>query len=144
MITQQVLARCPDFEPVDKRVPVEVWERIFNRLYPSQLSRLSMVNKTFNKIVSSLSVWSRMFTLAFGPKKRLRTLRNIDESKSYMLYMCASPVPTLSTVEFKYLGEEINMNWYLRMCASCREKQRLVVGNNEITNKRVEWYRTQP
>ncbi|KAG0342691.1 hypothetical protein BG000_002475 [Podila horticola] len=73
---------------IDKRVPPEIWERIFSRLYPSQLSRMSMVNKNFNKIVSSLSVWSRMFSLIFGPEMKLRTLRNMPESKSYMLYMC--------------------------------------------------------
>ncbi|KAF9119217.1 hypothetical protein BG015_006393, partial [Linnemannia schmuckeri] len=44
----------------------------------------------FNKIVSSLSVWSHMFSVAFGPTMRLRTLRDMPESKSYMLYMCAS------------------------------------------------------
>ncbi|OAQ32549.1 hypothetical protein K457DRAFT_16112 [Linnemannia elongata AG-77] len=38
--------------------------------------------------VLSVSV-SRMFSVVFGPTKRLRLLRNIPESKSYMLYMCA-------------------------------------------------------
>ncbi|KAF9535223.1 hypothetical protein EC957_001900, partial [Mortierella hygrophila] len=45
-------------EPAHKRVPVEVWEQIFSFLYPSQLSRISMVNKNFNSIVSLLKVWS--------------------------------------------------------------------------------------
>lgn len=88
MTAKLTLAHCPELEPIGKRVPVEVWERIFDRLRPSQLSRLSMVNKNFNRIVSSLSVWSRMFSKVH-PYTRLRTLRNIPESKSYMLYMCA-------------------------------------------------------
>ncbi|KAG0352272.1 hypothetical protein BGZ54_002873 [Gamsiella multidivaricata] len=80
--TQSALRTHDQF---DKRVPPEIWQRTFNRLYPSQLSRISMVNKNFNTIVSSLPVWSHMFSVAFGPKMRLRTLRNIPESKSYML-----------------------------------------------------------
>ncbi|KAF9304164.1 hypothetical protein BG003_001766, partial [Podila horticola] len=88
MSIEQTLPDCPALEPIDKRIPPEVWERIFSRLYPSQLSRLSMVNKTFNKIVSSLSTWSRMFPVAHSSdKQRLRTLRDVPESKSYMLYM---------------------------------------------------------
>ncbi|KAF8988694.1 hypothetical protein BGZ52_004341 [Haplosporangium bisporale] len=137
---------------IDKRVPPEIWERIFNHLYPSQLSRMSMVNKNLYKIVSSLSVWSRMFSVVFGPTERLRTLRNIPESKSHMLYMCASslrvcegclklapwdatvyhrtlpmPVlvrlPTMTKGGVHYLGEEINLHWRVRMCTACGQKQ---------------------
>ncbi|KAF9560302.1 hypothetical protein EC968_006254, partial [Mortierella alpina] len=75
---------------IDHRVPLEVWQRIFRGLYPSQLCRLSMVNRNFNRIVSSLLFWSRIFPLIFGDTKRLRTLVNIPESKSYMLYICAN------------------------------------------------------
>ncbi|KAG0039019.1 hypothetical protein BGZ82_010025 [Podila clonocystis] len=141
MSTKQTLAHCPALEPVDKRVPPEVWERIFNHLYPSQLSQFSMVNKNFNSIVSSLSVWFRIFSVsvAYGSNKRLRTLHNMSESKSYMLFMCVNsryvcencfaltpynavnvrpqpwwaPLPTLSTKEFEYLGEELNLDWKL-------------------------------
>ncbi|KAG0338837.1 hypothetical protein BG005_003614, partial [Podila minutissima] len=74
-------------EPVHKRVPVEIWEQILNYLYPSQLSRISMVNKNFNSIVSLLKVWSRMFTIAHGPKAHLRPLLGIPKSKSYMTFM---------------------------------------------------------
>lgn len=77
---------------IDKRVPPEVWEQIFNHLYPSQLSRMSMVNNNRNRIVSSLSVWSRMFSVVFGPTKRLRLLRNIPESKSFTCFICARAV----------------------------------------------------
>ncbi|KAK3845705.1 MAG: hypothetical protein J3R72DRAFT_487405 [Linnemannia gamsii] len=81
---------CPALDSIDKRLPPEVWATIFSRLYPSQLSRLSMVNKTFNKIVSSLSIWSRIFFVAYpAGTMRLRTLRDMPESKSYMLYLCA-------------------------------------------------------
>ncbi|KAF9955077.1 hypothetical protein BGZ72_004032 [Mortierella alpina] len=163
-------------KPLDKRVPREVWECIFNRLYPSQLCRLSMVNKNFNDIVSSLSLWSRMFASTHGPSKRLRCLSGMRESKSYMLYMCANslhvcetclgtiqfegtwnvrpnlrlaPLPTLSTDKCFYVGEAINKDWKIRVCGNCARR----CGNDwsyfhadyldNITRKRVEWYREQ-
>lgn len=161
---------------IDKRVPPEIWERILSRLYPSQLSRMSRVNRNFNKIVSSLPGWSRMFSVVFGPKMRLRTLRNMPESKSYMLYVCAGslyiceeclklvpyllvqnhsqnlpsstlvPPPTMSKGNIKYLGEEVNLNWTVRMCRSCRDKldYTIEVGEDIKTKDRIQWYRTQP
>ncbi|KAG0195633.1 hypothetical protein BGX33_002880, partial [Mortierella sp. NVP41] len=132
-------------DQIDKRVPPEVWEQIFNHLYPSQLSRMLIVNNNLNKIVSSLSVWSRMFSVVFGPAKRFRLLRNMPESKSYMLYMCAGslhvceeclgltlpstaePVlallPMLSKGNIRFLGEQVNEDWMVWLCQSCREKQ---------------------
>ncbi|KAG0065862.1 hypothetical protein BGZ89_007844 [Linnemannia elongata] len=74
---------------LDKHVPAEIWERIFSYLYPSQLCRLLMVNKTFETIVSSLPIWRYLFT-ENTVRKRLRFLRDIPESKSYMLYICAN------------------------------------------------------
>jgi len=72
----------------DKRVPVEVWEKIFTGLYPSQLSRLSIVSKTFYSIITSLPIWSRLFTLTH-PKQELRVLRGRSVSSCCMIYMCA-------------------------------------------------------
>src|SRR5690348_10681543 len=69
---------------LDKHAPAEIWEQIFSYLYPSQLCRLSMVNKTFETIVSSLPIWRYLFT-ENTVRKRLRFLRGIPESKSYML-----------------------------------------------------------
>ncbi|KAG0028647.1 hypothetical protein BGZ81_004545 [Podila clonocystis] len=177
MSTKKTVAHSPALEPIDKRVPPEIWERIFNHLYPSQLSRFSMVNKNFNVLVSSLSVWSRMFSVAYGSKKRLRTLRNVPESKSYMLFMCANscficenclvlspynatasyrprkywaPLPTLSTKELEYLGEELNLDWQVYMCSGCRNISRPSwpscysgIGNDRKTEARMIWYRTQ-
>ncbi|KAF9273785.1 hypothetical protein BGZ68_001212 [Mortierella alpina] len=141
-------------EQIDKRVPPEIWERIFGRLYPSQLTWLSMVNKNFNRIVSSLPVWSQMFSVAFGPT-------TMPEAKSYMLYMCASslyiceeclnrtpylpkyssltrkverpqrpspmlaPMPTLSKDNLKYLGKEVSLNWTIRIFSTCRSKAKI-------------------
>ncbi|KAF9118894.1 hypothetical protein BGW39_000779 [Mortierella sp. 14UC] len=161
----------PEHDQIDKRVPPEIWERIFHYLYPSQLTRMSMVNINFNKIVSSLSVWSYMFSVAFGSQRRLRTLRNMPESKSYMLYMCASslyvcekclsrtafgniyqtpkpilaPMPTSSKGNLEYMGEQVNLSWTIWMCPSCREKQvsELEVGNDKKTMDRILWYRRQ-
>ena len=120
-------------------------------LYPSQLSRLSMASKTLNTIVSSLPMWSRLFSLSFGPKKRLRLLVTQSEARCYMLSLCASsrhicencrsvvlydrrtlsqlplptliPIPTRSTDEIEYLGEKLNEDWTIRMCLTCRKLQ---------------------
>ncbi|KAF9988604.1 hypothetical protein BGZ75_009102 [Mortierella antarctica] len=134
---------------IDHRIPLEVWQRIFSGLYPSQLCRLSMVNRNFNRIVSSLLIWSRIFPLIFGDTKRLRTLGNIPESKSYMLYICANslyiceaclgltenhlyfnkpqptlaPMPTMTKGEIQFLGEELNLTWMIWMCSACRDRQ---------------------
>ncbi|KAG0376021.1 hypothetical protein BGX24_008391 [Mortierella sp. AD032] len=74
---------------IDNRIPVEIWEQIFSNLYPSQLCRLSMVSRAFETIVTLLPIWYQLFT-ENNFKKRLRFLRGISESKSYMLYMCAN------------------------------------------------------
>ncbi|KAG0371703.1 hypothetical protein BGX24_001307 [Mortierella sp. AD032] len=137
-------------DQIDKQVPPEIWEQIFSHLYPSQLSRMSMVNKNLNMIVSSLEVWSRMFYAAYGPKAQLRKLTCIPKTKSsYMIFMCASslhvcekcfgligyntdklyklplPIPVLlpkrSTDVNKYLGGRFDPNWTIRMCLLCRQ-----------------------
>lgn len=144
-------------------------KQIFNHLYPSQLSRTSMVINNLNKIVSSLSVWSHMFSVIFGPTKRLRLLRNMPESKIYMLYMCAGslnvceeclgltlpstaePVlvllPMLSKGNIRFLGEQVNEDWMIWMCQSCLEKQiRPRERSSDLhpkTRNRMRWYRQQ-
>ncbi|KAF9946639.1 hypothetical protein BGZ72_000151, partial [Mortierella alpina] len=108
-----------------------------------------MVNHHFNRIVSSLLVWTQMFPLIFGDNTRLRTLVNIPDSKSYMLYICANslyiceeclgltdnsslyyrpqpalaPMPTMTKGDLIYLGEEVNKTWKIWMCSPCRQKQ---------------------
>ena len=166
-----MITEPPKHDQIDERVPQEIWERIFGRLYPSQLTRMSRVNKNFNKIVSSLSVWSRMYSLTFGPTMPLRTLLSRSESNSYMLYMCAwslevceecfrygsaftrpfralAPLPTLSKDNLIYLGEEINLNWTIMMCQSCYDKKRRRTIENDVgntkTKNRIRWYREQP
>lgn len=169
--------------PLDERIPLEVWQRIFDGLYPSQLSRLSMVNKNFNAIVSSLSVWSHIFKKAHSADNnsqgddmvRLRTLGTMSESKSYMLYMCAvsiyvcescfgmppirrygsgcirparamAPMPTMNKPGLLYEGEELNVNWEINMCQSCRAAtpDDWTRGLDYKSRDRVHWYRTQP
>ncbi|KAG0265880.1 hypothetical protein BGZ95_003190 [Linnemannia exigua] len=135
---------------IDKRVPPEIWEQIFSRLYPSQLSKMSMVNKNLNAIVHSLELWPRMFHAAHGPKAQLRTLVCIPRFKSsFMIFMCASslhvcercfglteyssdnvymlplsiPVllPRRATDAVKYVGDRFDPNWTIRMCLPCRQ-----------------------
>ncbi|KAG9073359.1 hypothetical protein KI688_001153 [Linnemannia hyalina] len=147
-IKPQMKVRTHD--QIDKRVPPEIWEQIFSHLYPSQLSRMSMVNNNLNVIVSSLEVWPRMFYAAHGPKAQLRPLMSIPRFKSsYMMFMCALsllvcekcfgltrhnadklyklplPIPVLlprrSTDAIKYVGDRFDPNWTIRMCLPCRQ-----------------------
>ncbi|KAF9967010.1 hypothetical protein BGZ70_000419 [Mortierella alpina] len=149
MSTKKMRLRTRD--QIDKRVPREIWEQILSHLYPSQLSRMSMVNKTLNMVISSLEVWPRMFYAAHGPKGQLRPLVRIPSFKSsYMMFMCASslhvcekcfglteynadkayklplPIPVLlprrSTDAIKYVGERFDPTWTIRMCLSCRQR----------------------
>ncbi|KAK3805450.1 MAG: hypothetical protein JOS17DRAFT_781357 [Linnemannia elongata] len=145
----KTLISVPPCRQAHKLVPIEVWEHILQYLYPSQLSRISMVNKNFCAIVSSLEVWSHMFVIAYGPKAHLRTLVGVSKSKSYMMFMCSSslhicercfgltgynvdgkfrlplPIPVLlpkrSTDTVKYLGERFEPNFTIRMCLFCRQ-----------------------
>ncbi|KAG0375286.1 hypothetical protein BGX24_009307, partial [Mortierella sp. AD032] len=132
------------------RVPNEVWEKILSYLYPSQLSRMSMVNRSLNQTVSSLEVWSQMFYTAHGPRTELRPLVCIPKFKSsHMIFMCASslhvcekcfgltgynaeklytlplPIPVLlprrSTNEINYVGDRFDPTWTIRMCLPCRQ-----------------------
>ncbi|KAG0051110.1 hypothetical protein BGZ83_004095 [Gryganskiella cystojenkinii] len=74
---------------IDQRLPVEIWHHVLAFLYPSQIIRLSRVNRMLYAIVASLNSWSRWFFRAHGPETLLYTLPGMPESKSYMLYMCA-------------------------------------------------------
>ncbi|KAF9120941.1 hypothetical protein BGX30_002874 [Mortierella sp. GBA39] len=147
-IKPQIQVRTPD--QIDKRVPPEIWEQIFNHLYPSQLSQVSMVNKNLNVIASSLDVWPRMFYAAHEPKAQLRPLVSIPSfMSSHMMFMCALslhvcekcfgltgynadklyklplPIPVLlprrSTDAIKYVGDRFDPNWTIRMCLPCRQ-----------------------
>ncbi|GJJ74961.1 hypothetical protein EMPS_07319 [Entomortierella parvispora] len=72
----------------DKRIPAEIWSEVFSNLYPSQLSRLSLVSKTFYSIVASLNIWIQLFALTH-PDRELRVLKGRSASASCMVYMCA-------------------------------------------------------
>ncbi|KAG0048717.1 hypothetical protein BGZ83_006381 [Gryganskiella cystojenkinii] len=132
----------------DVKVPLEVWEQIFIYLYPSQLSRMSMVSKTLSSVIGSLVLWLHLFNISHDAHIGLRLLKGVPESKSYMLYMCATslhlcercfrlvpfevensaelPLPVLvplrsrSTNGVRYVGEQINLTWTVRFCLDCR------------------------
>ncbi|KAF9123817.1 hypothetical protein BG015_005237 [Linnemannia schmuckeri] len=126
-------------EPVYKRIPVEVWEQIFSYLYPSQLSRISMVNKNLNSIVSLLEVWSRMFAVAHGPKAHLRPLLGISKSKSYMMFMCSSSLHVcercFAAIKCmrRQFGGDVGMEAYNESTKEYDKK----------TEARIRWYQLQ-
>ena len=79
---------------LEKRLPTETWEQIFLFLYPSQLSRVSMVCRTFYDIVSNLSLWSEIYATVHPNNQNhviggFKPVPGKDPNKDLMLYICA-------------------------------------------------------
>ncbi|KAK3827850.1 MAG: hypothetical protein J3Q66DRAFT_363050 [Benniella sp.] len=79
---------------LEKRLPTETWEQIFLFLYPSQLSRVSMVCRTFYDIVSKLSVWSEIYATVHPNKQNhviggFKPVPGKNPNKDFMIYVCA-------------------------------------------------------
>ena len=141
---------------MDRRVPFEVWQQICLYLYPSQLSRISMVSSTLHDVVDSLPYWSLLFRQVFGPKTALWHLPLVPDSKSFMLYMCAfssmvcercnvffdnhieaekaASLPLPARVEsyrrnrkgIQLVGCPVDPNWTIQMCLRCRKSHYIV------------------
>jgi len=75
---------------LDKSFPLEVWEQVCDYLYPSQLCRLSRTSRTMHDYVGSLKIWQKLFVKVHGPLNRFQLFEGMLESRSYMLFMCAS------------------------------------------------------
>ncbi|KAF9951526.1 hypothetical protein BGZ65_005893 [Modicella reniformis] len=79
-------------KPIDKRLPVEVWSRIFQYLYPSQLSRVSLVSKTLYDVVDRLDLWLKVYLQGYleVPVPNIDTnILKPDLPKRLMLYVFA-------------------------------------------------------
>jgi len=167
MINQRQQCQVPKQRAgVDKRLPPEVWAKIFGRLYPSQLCRLSMVCRTFNTIISSLPYWSQIFRIA-RPDRQLRLLQGYSESRCYMTYLCAVslhlceecfqisrlqekhlaelPLPVLVTLPNPVrndtravAGEAVNLRWRVRKCRQCRDEHSTDISEDALPPWRRE------
>ncbi|KAF9358749.1 hypothetical protein BGX34_008780 [Mortierella sp. NVP85] len=96
----------------EKRVPTEIWERIFKHLYLSQLSRVSMVCRTFYDIVGRLPIWPKVYAkihpndqnhLAEGIKPVLEK----NPNKDFMLRLCAESLRICELCLSVYSGADI-------------------------------------
>ncbi|KAG0328744.1 hypothetical protein BGZ99_004604 [Dissophora globulifera] len=78
---------------IQMQVPASVWNRICSHLHPSQLARLSLVNKAAYNLVINLDIWSMMYKRMHGTPQilapPLQLLPRIPDSHSYQLFMCA-------------------------------------------------------
>ncbi|KAF9346354.1 hypothetical protein BGX34_004021 [Mortierella sp. NVP85] len=79
---------------LEKRLPIEIWEWIFKYLYPSQLSRVSIVCRTFYDIVSNLSLWSEIYATVHPNNQNhavggFKPVPGKNLNKDFMLYICA-------------------------------------------------------
>ncbi|KAF8936696.1 hypothetical protein BGZ58_003846 [Dissophora ornata] len=131
----------------EMRVPVDVWARICSYLYPSQLARLSLVNKAAYGMVTGLEIWSLWYKRLHGPPRKralpMKPISDLSASHSYMLYMCA--------ISFQVCEK------CFRQCDGKRQRGRLAamplavelsspaleVSNEQVhgdvTEERVEW-----
>ncbi|KAI1314613.1 hypothetical protein EDD11_001956 [Mortierella claussenii] len=76
----------------EMRIPLVVWRQICTYLYPSQLARLSLVNKAAFKLVTELQEWTRWYNnrLHGAPKNPIKRISGLNAaSHSYMLYLCS-------------------------------------------------------
>jgi len=153
---------------VDKRIPPEIWEKIFERLYPSQLSRLSRASRTLHAMIGSLPLWKRIFESTHSNKEPLRLLRGRANFKSHMVYISVLsrhicevcfklskfqelhrahlPLPvmeklnTISAVTgVQHVGEMINWDWAVRKCRLCRDKN----SSSRREDHSAPWTRTE-
>ncbi|KAI8602772.1 hypothetical protein EDD21DRAFT_370947 [Dissophora ornata] len=88
-----VLRRKLMFEKgVQHLLPRELWQGIFHSLYPSQLSRLSMVCKTFYDIIAEMDVWTKWHSRAhpfLGTLDQRLPCLGMSLSKAAMLHLFA-------------------------------------------------------
>ncbi|KAF9433266.1 hypothetical protein BGZ76_009671 [Entomortierella beljakovae] len=69
-------------------IPKETWKWICSYLYPSELTRLSTVNKTMYELVKDLKVWKEWYFKSQKSSK-LALIPGLSESHSFMLYLCS-------------------------------------------------------
>ncbi|KAF9350323.1 hypothetical protein BGX34_001297 [Mortierella sp. NVP85] len=97
---------------LEERIPAEIWQRIFLFLYPSQLSRVSMVCRGFNDIISKLSVWPEIYAKAHPDKKNhvvggVKPVVGKYPPKDFMLYLCAESLQICELCFGVYVGSEV-------------------------------------
>lgn len=99
----------------EERVPPEVWQQIFQFLYPSQLSRVSMVCRTFHDIISKLDIWSEIYAKAHAGKKNhlvggIKPVVGKHHPKDFMLYVCAESLQICELCFSVYGGTDVSKN----------------------------------
>ncbi|KAF9024391.1 hypothetical protein CPC16_007181 [Podila verticillata] len=75
------------FNAVNK-IPLHVWVKICSYLYPSQLARLSQMNRAMYEMITSLGTWTEILKRAH-PDRLDRVILGLPIPKSHMLYVLA-------------------------------------------------------
>jgi len=97
----------------EKRVPIEVWERIFKHLYLSQLSRVSMVCRTFNDIVGRLPIWLTVYAKVHPNDQNhlagvIKPVLGKNPNKDFMIRLCAESLRICELCLSVYNGTDIS------------------------------------
>jgi hypothetical protein len=98
---------------LEKHLPTEVWEWIFMYLYPSQLSRISMVCRTFYDIVAKLPIWTEIYTKAHPDNQNhvvggIKPVLGNSPIKDFMLHLCAESLRICELCFLTYNGTDIS------------------------------------
>ncbi|KAK3827851.1 MAG: hypothetical protein J3Q66DRAFT_321241 [Benniella sp.] len=98
---------------LEKRLPTETWEQIFLFLYPSQLSRVSMVCRTFYDIVSKLSLWSEIYATVHPNNQNhviggFKPVPGKNLNKDFMIYICAESLQICELCLSVYNGTDLS------------------------------------
>ncbi|KAF9209821.1 hypothetical protein BGZ49_000542 [Haplosporangium sp. Z 27] len=72
--------------PFKLRIPLELWTKVCEYLYPSQLARLALVNKSAYGMVAGLDVWEKWYKKSHRSLP-LALIPGMPASQSYMLYI---------------------------------------------------------
>lgn len=99
---------------IEKRIPMETWVGVFKHLYPSQLSRISQVCRTFYDVVIGLPIWPEMFDKVHQNNRDHLlqfsggiSLGSIRDSCDLMQYLCAQSFRICEQCLSVYKGSDV-------------------------------------
>ncbi|KAK3827845.1 MAG: hypothetical protein J3Q66DRAFT_382733 [Benniella sp.] len=97
---------------LEKRIPTEIWERIFKYLYPSQLSRVSRVCRTLYDVVVKLPVWPEIYAQVHPNDQNhlagvIKPVLGKNPNKDFMLRLCAESLRICELCLSVYSGTDV-------------------------------------
>ncbi|KAF9354928.1 hypothetical protein BGX34_010750 [Mortierella sp. NVP85] len=113
--TTSTAATCTDsqrYPTIEKQLPTEVWEKILKYLYPSQLSRVSMVCRKLYDIVGMLPVWPEIYARVHPDDDNhlvggIKPVVGKNPIKDFMLHVCAESFRICELCLSVHMGHDV-------------------------------------